>query len=338
MPRNAQGQHPSVPVSTSLKETLTPDFEVSGFSHSTIAEATRSLATEELFDLQQQVEFFISLGQAHQAIEVLKAHIAESTEPSPLAYLDLLKLLHDLGQRDTYEAVRNAFNTKFNASSPPFEKYSYSRRSLERYSFALSRIQALWPSPAVLTLLERTIFRQNQSHSDEQEAIFDLEAYRELLLLYGIARELNAHASSGDGTSSLNSLFSHRRGEGTGFEVSGFPQFDPTSLQPLNASMGSDNHRQYTAPHTNPLPDLQEEVHMPDVLLDTIQTSMHTLSAFDPNATTAVPPKTTTKTTAAPETFSLEKANDLVLDFSDLDAPDSTYTIKKSGHSDPNTF
>ena len=40
---------------------------------------------EELFDIQQQADFFISVGEHQQAIEVLKKHIAEYRETSPLA-------------------------------------------------------------------------------------------------------------------------------------------------------------------------------------------------------------------------------------------------------------
>ncbi len=159
----------------------------SDFLPSALMDNARSVATEELFDLQQQVEFFISLGQSDQAIEVLLSHLAESSEPSPLAYLDLLKLYHELERRDDYERLRADFNRQFNGGAPAFDDYSYSRRGLERYESALSRIQALWPKPEVLALIERSIFRDGLS---EVTDVFDLEAYRELLLLYGVAREV----------------------------------------------------------------------------------------------------------------------------------------------------
>jgi hypothetical protein len=159
------------------------------FTASTLMNGARSMATEELFDLQQQVEFFISLGQAEQAVDVLVNHLSESQEPSPLAYLDLLRLYHDLERRAEYEGLRTDFNRLFSGSAPAFDDYSQSRRGLERYEAALSRIQSLWPTPAVLDLIERSIFRQS---ADQAQEVFDLEAYRELLLLYGIAREIIA--------------------------------------------------------------------------------------------------------------------------------------------------
>ena len=159
----------------------------SDFLPSALMDGARSVATEELFDLQQQVEFFISLGQSDQAIEVLVNHLAESQEPSPLAYLDLLKLYHELERRDDYESLRADFNRQFNGGAPAFDDYSYSRRGLERYESAVSRIQALWPRPEVLALIERSIFRDGPTDVAD---VFDLEAYRELLLLYGVAREV----------------------------------------------------------------------------------------------------------------------------------------------------
>jgi hypothetical protein len=147
---------------------------------------SRSVATEELFDVQQQSDFFVSLGEYDQAIGVLKTHIAESQEPSALAYLDLFKLYHTLNRREEYDRLRADFNHQFNAGAPPFDQYSGLSRGLESYETAFGRIQALWPQPRVLDVIENSIFR-DLSEGDE---VFDLEAYRELLLLHAIAKEV----------------------------------------------------------------------------------------------------------------------------------------------------
>lgn len=148
---------------------------------------SRSVATEELFDVQQQADFFVSLGEDDQAIAVLRNHLAESHEPSPLAYLDLFRLYHRLGRRAEYEALRDEFNRVFNAGAPVFDRYSDKGRGLEAYETAFDRIQALWPQPRVLDLIERSIFRDSEEGDNE---VFDLEAYRELLLLHAIAKDL----------------------------------------------------------------------------------------------------------------------------------------------------
>ncbi len=149
--------------------------------------ASRSVATEELFDVQQQADFFISLGEDEQAIKVLRDHVDESLVPSPLAYLDLLKIYHRLNRPDAYEALRADFNRRFNAGAPAFGQFSDEGRGLESYERALARIQALWPEPRVLDVIEQSIFREED---DPQAEVFDLEAYRELLLLYSMAKEM----------------------------------------------------------------------------------------------------------------------------------------------------
>ena len=148
---------------------------------------SRSVATEELFDVQQQADFFVSLGEDEQAIQVLKDHLAESHEPSALTYLDLFHIYHRLGRRDDYESLREEFNHVFNAGAPPFDNYSQRGRGLEAYETAFSRIQALWPEARVLDLIEQSIFRDATDGASE---VFDLEAYRELLMLHAIAKDL----------------------------------------------------------------------------------------------------------------------------------------------------
>jgi len=149
--------------------------------------ASRSVATEDLFDVQQQADFFISLGEDEQAIKVLRDHIAESQVPSALTYLDLLKIYHRQGRQEEYERLRAEFNGLFNAGAPAYDQFSDEGRGLEFYERALGRIQALWPEPRVLDVIEQSIFREAD---DSQGEVFDLEAYRELLLLHAIAKEV----------------------------------------------------------------------------------------------------------------------------------------------------
>ncbi|MES2944244.1 MAG: hypothetical protein V4772_15345, partial [Pseudomonadota bacterium] len=147
---------------------------------------SRAVKAEELFDVQQQADFFISLGQNEQAIEVLRNHIEDSGQTSAMVYLDLFNLYHQLHRQADYEALREDFNQRFNAKIPSFEFYTLGSLGLEAYQGALSRIVALWPSPKVLEVIEESIFRGADSNAEA----FDLEAYRELLLLYSIAKEI----------------------------------------------------------------------------------------------------------------------------------------------------
>lgn len=172
----------------------------------------RAVATEELFDVQQQADFFVSLGEDEQAIQVLRNHLAESHEPSPLAYLDLFRIYHRLNRQQDYELLRDEFNHLFNADAPAFDRYTAQGKGLEAYDTAFARIQALWPQPRVLDLIERSIFRDLQ---DEETEVFDLEAYRELLLLHAMAKDMIEKQSPGD---------------------AGKSSFQHTSMEPLKAA------------------------------------------------------------------------------------------------------
>ena len=158
----------------------------SGFFHSSMG--TRSVNVEELFDVQQQAEFFVSLGQHEQAIDLLQQHIYGSTNTSGLAYLDLLALYHQFNRRADYDQLRQEFNHLFNAHVPLFENYhTQQNRGIARYTDAMSRIQTSWNTPDVLDVLQDLIFRKPDAASSES---FDLMAYRELMLLFAIAKDI----------------------------------------------------------------------------------------------------------------------------------------------------
>ncbi|WP_322305142.1 hypothetical protein [Hydrogenophaga sp.] len=175
------------PFNDNSRVPMLNDKDRSDFAHSSTLGASRSFATEELFDVQQKADFFTSLGKDEEAIEVLLSHLNESLEPCALTYLDLLNIYHRLGRKEEYERLRAKFNQMFNAGAPDFEQYSDEGQGLEAYETAMGRIQALWPQPQVLDLLEQSIFRDPMDFTPE---VFDLEAYRELLLLHAIAKDV----------------------------------------------------------------------------------------------------------------------------------------------------
>ncbi len=158
------------------------------FANST-PNTSRSVNTEELFDIQQQADFFMSLGQHSQAIDILQNHISDNIGTSALAYLDLFDIYHKIDQREDFETLRDEFNRVFNTQVPEFDQYGASSRGLEDYQAAIERIQALWPNPKVLAVIEESIFRM----PDRDAKPFDLLAYRELMLLYAIAKDVSPY-------------------------------------------------------------------------------------------------------------------------------------------------
>jgi hypothetical protein len=209
-----------------------PDFALS------MPHASRAVKAEELFDVQQQADFFVSIGQNEQAIEVLRNHIGDDVETSALVYLDLFNLYHQMERKADYAGLRDDFNRRFNTKIPVFEMYTDAGPGLEAYQTAMSRIQSLWPSPKVLEIIEESIFRQPETDAEA----FNLEAYRELLLLYSVAKEIIAPESKSVAKPS-------KSGKSKKFDLAQTPADDPdvrpttfvsTAIQPLSASMDDD--------------------------------------------------------------------------------------------------
>lgn len=151
------------------------------------------VSVEELIDLEQRAEFFVALGQEESAIALLQSHVQHHPDGSPLPYLKLMEIHQQRGDRDAYESVRGEFNQRFNAYAPAWEESLADGRSLEDYPAVISRLQGLWETPArALEVLQASLLRR-----DTSAQTFDLPAYRELLLLYSIARERVEHADEG---------------------------------------------------------------------------------------------------------------------------------------------
>ena len=151
-----------------------------------IAAAVRMLHPEDLFDLQQQAEFFISVGEHEQAIGVMKKHIEENATASPLMYLELLRLYRSLGRRDDFKALRAQFQQHFNAVVPEFLAFQAGGRTLMDYADVAASIEAVWSADAVRPLLESYIFCPAEGCTSTAEP-FELPAYDDLLLLYALA-------------------------------------------------------------------------------------------------------------------------------------------------------
>jgi len=150
-------------------------------------EPHRPMSAEELIDLDQQVEFFVVLGQDDAAVDLLMSHVRSTGGVSPLPYLKLMEIYRRRGERDPYDRIRERFNRRFNAYATEWDEQDPAKeRSLEDgYPELMARVQGLWSAPAeAMALLDGALFRRNQGPP------FDVPAYRDLLFLYGIARDL----------------------------------------------------------------------------------------------------------------------------------------------------
>ncbi len=162
-------------------------------------ENLREVSVEELIDLEQQADFFVVLGQDAAAIELLESHVNSTAAASPLPLLKLLETYQRLGRRADYERIQAEFNQRFNAHAPVWEADLQHGLSLIDYPGVVDRLQSLWPSPArAMSLLETSLTR-----ADAEADTFELPAYRELLFLYAVARDLAERESANRGTVDL---------------------------------------------------------------------------------------------------------------------------------------
>jgi hypothetical protein len=158
-------------------------------------EPTRELSVEELIDLEQQAEFFIVLGQDEAAIDLLMSHVRSDGGISPLPYLKLLEIYRRRGEVDAYQRIRERFNRRFNAYAPDWDSDLQQGRSLEDYPAVMQQLESLWSGPErTMECLDGLLFRRKQA-----DQTFDLPAYRELLFLYSIARDLAEQEASRPG-------------------------------------------------------------------------------------------------------------------------------------------
>lgn len=154
------------------------------------SEPLKAVSVEELIDLEQQAEFFIVLGQDDAAIELLEAHLGGHTQEIPWPFLKLMEIYRRLGRRADYERVQERFNAHFNGRAPTWESDMEQGRSLVDYPGVVDRLQALWAEPArAMDVLEMSLV-----HLGPEADAFDLPAYRELLFLYAVARDLSDRA------------------------------------------------------------------------------------------------------------------------------------------------
>jgi hypothetical protein len=147
--------------------------------------APRDVSIEELIDLEQQADFFVVLGQDEAAVDLLMQHLRDTAGGSPLPYLKLLEIHHRSGDRAAYERIRVRFNQRFNAYAPEWGVDLQAGRSLEDYAGIVPRLQQVWARPLdAMAELEALLFRKSRGE------LFELPAYREVLFLYALARDL----------------------------------------------------------------------------------------------------------------------------------------------------
>ncbi len=143
---------------------------------------------DEVVDHGHLADFFIGIGDYAKAIEVMRRAVDEAGGlTSALPYLYLFDLYRRSGRRADYEQLMGECSGRLNVRILPWEQGSgEAPRDLLDYPRALALLTESWDGPARLTVIERLIADDPR----KPRVGFDLPAYRDLLDLYALAREL----------------------------------------------------------------------------------------------------------------------------------------------------
>ena len=142
-----------------------------------------------MLDVRQQAEFFMTLGQCEDAIDMLQNSINQSEDANPLVYLDLLKMLHTLSRKTEYDSIRQNFNRIFTGRVPAYIAFNEPTKGLDSYPELCEKIVAAWPSKKSIDFIEDCMVRGSVNVSGGR---LDLEAFRDLLMLHALANQFEA--------------------------------------------------------------------------------------------------------------------------------------------------
>ena len=148
-------------------------------------------AMEEISDVMQEAEFWISLRDSQRAIEVLEPYATIDHPTSPLPWLYLFELYADSNQRASYDVLHERFQRVFNGKIPTWEELEQRPppvylRGIEDVPHICDKIVALWWTEQIVPYLESLLLDDR----DGSRIGFDLPVYREIMFLISIAYDI----------------------------------------------------------------------------------------------------------------------------------------------------
>ncbi|MFZ6686516.1 type IV pilus assembly protein FimV [Undibacterium sp. SXout11W] len=157
---------------------------------------TNSVKVEEISDVTQEAEFWMSVNDPERAIEILEPQAELDHPESPVPWLYLLDLYRVVGNKDKYDPLRDRFVVFFNANVPEFEidPATLPTRHLDDFEHLSKKICSMWNTNEILPFLESLLIDDR----DGKRMGFELPVYRDILLLISIANELERQKSMGE--------------------------------------------------------------------------------------------------------------------------------------------
>lgn len=141
---------------------------------------------DELLDLQQQVEFLQLLGQHDAAADLLATRL-HASPVGAMPYLMLMELCQQRGDPEVFAELVKQFEQRFRTLAPQWEQSLARGRSLDACPSVIAHLQVVWAdADAAMKMLQQLLAEGGGPGVTH----FDLPAYRDLLTLYSVARDL----------------------------------------------------------------------------------------------------------------------------------------------------
>ena len=141
---------------------------------------------DELLDLQQQVDFLQLLGQ-HEAAADLLANRLTRGHAGAMPFLMLMELCQQRGEPDVFAELVKQFEPRFRAPAPAWSQSLSRGRTLDASPSVIAHLQVVWADPGASMQMLRELLASGAGPGVPH---FELPAYRDLLTLYSVARDL----------------------------------------------------------------------------------------------------------------------------------------------------
>lgn len=148
--------------------------------------APQLTVADELLDLQQQADFLQLLGQHEAAADLLTERLAAGNAGA-MPYLLLMEHCQQQGQPDAFAELARQFEQRLQTMAPHWAQSLARGRTLDASPTVIAHLQVVWSDPAsAMQMLQELLARGGGPGTPQ----FELPAFRDLLLLYSVARDL----------------------------------------------------------------------------------------------------------------------------------------------------
>ena len=150
---------------------------------------------DELLDLQQQIDFLQLLGQHEAAADLLAARLTRGGAGA-MPHLLLMELCQQRGEPEVFAELAKQFERRFGGLAPSWSQSLSRGRSLDGCPSVIAHLQVVWSEAGAAMKMLQDLLAQGGGPGVTH---FDLPAYRDLLTLYSVARDLFEAGLRGDG-------------------------------------------------------------------------------------------------------------------------------------------